>query len=103
MRVLLGEAADAFGKMIGSFNARIERSGILSSPAVPTGRTTAGLSGLPAGRPASAAAGRTTGKRKPSPGAASTPARPPGVKGRFDRLITRTPADTWRDPDFKVS
>lgn len=29
-----------------------------------------------------------------------TPARPPGVKGRFDRQITRTPADTWRDPDF---
>lgn len=34
-RLMAGDAADAFGKMIGSFNARIERSGILSSPESP--------------------------------------------------------------------
>jgi hypothetical protein len=35
-RLMDGDAADAFGKMIGFFNARIERSGILSSPESPT-------------------------------------------------------------------
>lgn len=35
-KIMASEAADAFGKMIGSFNARIERSGILSSQASPT-------------------------------------------------------------------
>lgn len=35
-RLMAGDAADAFGKMIGSFNDRIERSGILSSPNSPT-------------------------------------------------------------------
>ena len=29
-----------------------------------------------------------------------TPARPPGVRGRFDHRITSTPGDRWRDPDF---
>ena len=35
-RLMGAEAADAFGKMIGSFNARIERSGVVSSPESPT-------------------------------------------------------------------
>jgi hypothetical protein len=35
-RLMAGDAADAFGKMIGSFNERIERSGIVSSPNSPT-------------------------------------------------------------------
>lgn len=34
-RLMAGDAADAFGKMIGSFNERIERSGIVSSPNSP--------------------------------------------------------------------
>lgn len=34
-KLMASDAADAFGKMIGSFNARIERSGILSSQAPP--------------------------------------------------------------------
>lgn len=34
-RLMEGAAADAFGKMIGSFNARIERSGAVSSQGSP--------------------------------------------------------------------
>jgi N-acetylglucosamine-6-sulfatase len=29
-----------------------------------------------------------------------TPARPPEVRGRFDRVITAAPGESWRDPDF---
>ena len=34
-RLMAAEASDAVGKMMGSFNARIERSGILSAPDSP--------------------------------------------------------------------